>query len=1317
MSIKRLSQGGFNLVELMIAVGILAGLASAVMMARSYMTKQTVSTSDKSYATQKAIQMFEELKALVKGSENSTVNVLDNYSDGTNYNPVLTTDKNVDTGIATANPGNALSGNKATQGGHWRYLRQVQINHVPNDPNTRQVIIKVWLYQSDTNPTLPGALLSEVGGNLNTVVSTNPPTQVMDVYVLAINNIAGWWAHESILFQTYQNVINNIQNSNPGLVIRPHYITRTSYGRDSQYLPYINNYVAPTGATGATGATNSGGSIPYVYMYPGYTFEDTADGSVSDCFFDPGQEQYPGTPLGVCLDGNFNVGGGIGVQTTSQQFTGCLNYAVADQYNNSMRYPDELALYNGLYGPATQSGSVVPAGDSVTEISWRMLMEGMLDAPQSFQNALIVNLHGENLPLPPMRNYSDAAKDPGGVDNVSDTNIRVVTHPEFIYSPGAAVNTATVAVTLRVYAYYDGLNDISALDGTYSPANDPKTNISLFFPDLTVGSSTGVSIMGVTAIIGNSNTVPNTAPSTGPVQYNYDAFTIPANGQGNPVAGTYNGALADGTNLEGQGPVQVGVQYVGPNQQLLLTLYNTRLRCPNGPSTLADNNAGVSAIDRLYGLEYIPCSPDMTALTSPLTFTKWDLTYNGTAPAPKNTARWQITLSVPVTSTFASVSSSQPLTIFGAGGTSVVYTSPVNFIGQHTIETRIGTSNTNNAVPNLSRTYVWTGWGNPSARGVTVGGPPPTVEQYQFLGDPRHEPYLDVKVGGPGVAGQPATIQANGYNWWFKDGAQNGATPITPNMYTDGYRGFGQAGKVNGWSGSDATFADIPRFHQMIRQGLLNCTGIWTALNGYTYYYYAFGGEFGSDQPPFSNGITLNSTVYNTTAQTSVTQASEMVNWGNAQLYNVHIPANTTNTWYAKTWMGELYPDSIYTTWASVGNLPVATAAPSNATFYRQDYATLNTYVTNTGNVISDEPGQSLSGLGRLQSNRAGPNGCSSFYQASLDGTSTGGTMNHDSAGDTDTTTTLATNCYAIFGYPLPPLVVNNNGRPWHLNDTGNYPPQWGKAPFNTYNTLGIPSVGVTQRIFYTTSNNPPTDTGTGVVQITNSNNQVAYVVESGLSISAQIGSADLGETSLVAMLRTFLDGGNYSGTSHVLQVPLVELYCNSPNNQYNQPTNISMIVDGAVTTGSPLTVTGNAYISGPTNNIWYRYPGLTSTTANFYTEEYPGYPNLANSTYVETGGSGVTPISLDMNLLYSTNSGKTWQFMQDGNLATFGVLDTSAAHLITTNSFPYSYTWTGPPAAQGGFTQGNYELMVQAYRHNIPINYAYHILSITVDE
>ena len=61
--------------------------------------------------------------------------------------------------------------------------------------------------------------------------------------------------------------------------------------------------------------------------------------------------------------------------------------------------------------------------------------------------------------------------------------------------------------------------------------------------------------------------------------------------------------------------------------------------------------------------------------------------------------------------------------------------------------------------PDLSRTYVWCG-------DTTI---PPYTEQYQFTGDPRDCPYLDVKTGGISMTNAAVTIAPNGYNWWFKE--------------------------------------------------------------------------------------------------------------------------------------------------------------------------------------------------------------------------------------------------------------------------------------------------------------------------------------------------------------------------------------------------------------------------------------------------------------------------------------------------------------------------------------------------------------------
>ena len=1309
---RRLDQGGMSLIELLIAVGILAVMASSVMMARGFIAKQSVLTNDKAFATQKAIQMFEELRALVGGSENG-LDVLDSYSNGSLFDNVLTTDTTVDVAApAVPNPGNPLSGNITTNG-HWRYLRQVQVNKIANDPYLRQVIVKVWLYASDQNPGQPGQLLAEVGGQLQTISSVFPPSQVMDVYVLAINNIAGWWVQEPVLYDTFQQIVNSVQQANPGLVLRPHYITRTSYGRDTQYLPYTNNLLSTATAT-------SGGNIPYVYFYPGNTPEDNnaPDTGAAGNFYDPNSSDAGF----VGLTGNFNVDGGV--QSTSSQFTGCPSWPVADMYNNSERYPDELAQYQAVTNAA--SNAVLPAQDSVTEMSERMLIENLLSHPTSFTNAMVVNLHGELLPVPPMRNYSDAAKDPGSVDNANDANIRVVTHPEMIYYPGSGANVANVTVRLRVYAYYDGLDNISQLETLYPMASDPKVPvISLFFPDVTEGANT--SVAGVSAIIGNSNTCANGVS----VAYKYDDFPAIAG-----TTGTFTGPLADTTNPSGQGPVAINVSYVNPpNNQLLITLYNTRLRAPNGyNSTGTSTNAGLNPADRLYGLEYIPCSPDQTALTAGAgafaapfyTFTGQDLTTTGAAGTPKNTARWIIDLTMPVNSTLTGATTYLG-NLYLSGFSSTT--------GTHAIETHIGTYPTAvvggvthyldgylwgsppSDASNYSRTYVWTGWG-------TNGGAfPPWTEQYQYLGDPRHCPYLDVKVGGPNL-GQPNRINANGYNWYFKDGAYTGATAGVVTMNKDGYVNFGMAGDTSGtnvntgagttrggWWGADGNCVDLPRYYQAWRQGLLNSTAIWSTMNGWTYYYYGMGGEFGSDQPPFANGLSINETLYNTTAQAANANVAEIIpyNGTNATYQCVHVPANTNQTWYAKTWMGELYPDSMWGTWNSKGNLPRATGAASNSTFYRENYYTIP---TNLGS-ISTGAGNSLNGMGRDFTNRAGANGCAAFY----DGSGAGGQMNHEGNSGTDTLLSLGATCYSIFGYSLAPNIINSNGnfRPWHLSD-GQTPPEWSIAPYSSHTSLTIPAVGGLSRYFYESDQGSPDAQGTnwqanGVVQITDGNGKVAYVVESGLAIPANVGTNNLGKTALVTMLRTYMDGGNYTGNSHITQVPLVKLYCDSPTAQYSQPSNVNLVVDGPVTTGTAINVSGTVIASGPTNNIWFRYPGLTSSIANIYTEEYPGYPNLASSTYSET--SGGVPLTIDMNFVYSNNAGKNWYYLQDNAAANLGNLDTTPAHLVQSNTFPIPVTWAVPAAS---FPQGDYDVEVEAFRDAFPLDYSFHELDITIN-
>jgi prepilin-type N-terminal cleavage/methylation domain-containing protein len=1318
---KKFNQRGVTLVELMIAVAILGAMSSAVIIARTFMAKQTVITNQRAFATQKAIQMFEELKALV-GGEETPISTLDGYSDGTLYNSVLTTDTNVD----TAPPG---SGNAATPAsgnikvnGAWRYVRQVQVIRLANDPYAREVIVSVWLNAGGpttllpqsvpgSNPLVPVQPLAQIAGILRSIQSLTPPTQVMDLYLLDIENTEGWWAPVPSMVSTYKTVIQNIESStNNSLIIRPHFITRSSYGRDAYYTPYIN-YASGTDQT----ATN------WAYLYPGLAPEDSSAGEAF-FFYQPPNPSSPSQNT-IIDTGRFNVDGTTilpSAPLASQGLT--YAYSAADQFNNAVRYPDELATYNSVVSQVAAAG-ISTLSNPLTEISERMLIEGMLSSPASFTNAMIVNLHGEMLPLPPMRDYSDAAKDPanivfGGISTSqggaavswNTLNARVVTHPELLYYPGASAGSVTM--NLRVYAYYDGMDDIyGKLDSLPSAGGhastisgsvtyDPKLPaMSVYIPNYYVPSSNPASKMAITAITGMGVTNGTGSPMT------LNAITWSGN-VGSP-------SIAD--NYGGGAPVSVVVTNPTANTDTLITLYNTRLRCNQGPGA----STGMPVSQRIYGLEYLPSSPEVTAAVtnaSNFTFTAQNLT-NTTANTPKNTARWIITLnSVPCTFT----QSGGPMTVetlIGQGvTTNVAPSSGTN--SYSTIQTSAGvtipglsSAITVKDIPsNMSRTYAWIG----------NNCPPPTTEQYQFIGDPRHCPYLDVKAGGPSITGAGATIMGNGYNWYFVNLSS-----------AAGYAGYGDTSSTTGWGdyGGDNGSTDyvniendVPRFYQMIRQGIENTTSIFGTISGYMNYYYGLGGEFGYDQSPYSNGVSYLQGPWNN-GNASVQGTDEILtqSWGvstsshHLTSYS-RIIANLSNgsvgqdAWYARPWMGELYPDSQYVTfWSKYGNLPTASNPVvnliSNLDFFREDFANIpnstSTYSYNTG----------FRGSTYHYGKSTSTEGSSAFFNGYSAGTTIPFTVDAPSSG-TGNLYSLGVTCYNIFGYPL--ATVNNMNRSWSLTQpfsaTGgawNMPTNWGVTGMNGYSspdTLTIPAItgqsgSPVTELFYNSndSNSNFTTCGTGVVQMKSPAGKVGYSMINGMSTSSSVGNSALGTASLIFLMRTFLDMGLQNGAAHITQVPLIKIYVDSPTYQYFSPSTIGVTISSPVTTST-----------GPVTNVWWRFPGLSVNPANFYDEEYWGYNNLlsAAATYSE-------PVSLHVEIKYSKDTGNTWQYLNTNDAAVTGVPSTVTGDYTLTNTMPVVASWNVPAAS---FPQGQYVILAEAYRNGYPLHYAFHQVNITID-
>ncbi|MBC7321069.1 hypothetical protein H5T89_10550 [bacterium] len=480
----------------------------------------TSDNQDISFANIKANQIIEELKSYIRKGEEKRAEYLDNFDDGTSYNPVLTTVKN-------ATPDHILSGNSKLSDGSWKYYRRITVKKLPNveSRDVRYVIVEMFKKVGNGYKKLT---------DLSTIISTmgtpDIPQQVYDIYLIAIENVPGWWVNTTNLRMMVDSAISEMESRNPNLTIRAHWITRLSYGRDEYYRPYINkeNTVAQ--------------SIPWAYLYPGLLNNDNkANSYYYDANFIRGK---------LNIDGVNNEG----------------RYALADQFNHSMRYPDEVLRYN-----------YEKQFDPNLEPSWRMLMEDLFSNPDKYKNSIIINLHGELMPFPPLRNYSDPAKDPENYPGV-----RVVTHPEKLrYNTGDNVN-------LRVYAY---------LMPEYS-SPDSVNYITILLRGISLDTNNDGIIEGISRV-----------------------RFIEGDDDNNPTR--YNASVL----YDNDGSL-IGTK---------ILLKNTPTKCPYH----SGSKTGLDSSKRLYGLEYIPCpvgtSSDYSAwqdLTTPGNTPKntarWIITLDGT---------------------------------------------------------------------------------------------------------------------------------------------------------------------------------------------------------------------------------------------------------------------------------------------------------------------------------------------------------------------------------------------------------------------------------------------------------------------------------------------------------------------------------------------------------------------------------------------------------------------------------------------------------------------------------------------------------------
>ena len=119
--------------------------------------------------------------------------------------------------------------------------------------------------------------MADLSAVINSAGSAFPTTQVYDVYLLAIENIPGWWVFMDSIKPFVESMITDLENRNPGLRFRTHWITKASFGRNQLYKPYTNE------------TTDSHAVIGDVYHYPGRM----PDGNASAYYYVPDNIKAP----------------------------------------------------------------------------------------------------------------------------------------------------------------------------------------------------------------------------------------------------------------------------------------------------------------------------------------------------------------------------------------------------------------------------------------------------------------------------------------------------------------------------------------------------------------------------------------------------------------------------------------------------------------------------------------------------------------------------------------------------------------------------------------------------------------------------------------------------------------------------------------------------------------------------------------------------------------------------------------------------------------------------------------------------------------
>jgi hypothetical protein len=457
---------GFSLVELLIAGSVVAVAAMAGVAYVGRSTQNADYARDRIFARQKALSILAELRAYVEGGKGEVAADLDGFDDGISQSATLSIQPDPNDPGAYVPPDHKLSANVLDRG-EWRWFRRITVVRFPG-VNTRDLrVCTVRVFRHRAGEAMPGETMAEVSSVVRTIGDAYPTTQVYDVYLLALESVPGWWVYMDSIKPFIDATLNDLEARNPGLEFRTHWVTTAAYGRDELYAPYVNE------------ARISTDNTPWAYVYPG----KMPGGLASTRYYVASNfrarmnldgELAPTFVNGPSVGETFTDVNGNGTRDPGEPFTDSdgdtlwdagnpVPYALADQFNHAMRWPEENAKFTARVAAGT---------DKDDTPTWRLLLDRMIADPAKYHNAILINLHGELLPMPPVRNYSDAAKDP-----VNHPGWRAVAHPELLRPRRATGSDANSdAPRWRVYGYKTEFPTTEKLTTQREPFTDLNKN-------------------------------------------------------------------------------------------------------------------------------------------------------------------------------------------------------------------------------------------------------------------------------------------------------------------------------------------------------------------------------------------------------------------------------------------------------------------------------------------------------------------------------------------------------------------------------------------------------------------------------------------------------------------------------------------------------------------------------------------------------------------------------------------------------------------------------------------------------------------------